>query len=232
MMTTQRSKTGPWLPRPKYLLFGLIALMMLTVIYKDRILLNPQDPVWEHYRTFKWWLLPHGIAAALPLFLGPFQFSDRFRRRFLRWHRLLGRVYVCGVIVSAPFGVVVEYIKYRHDIAPLRLLIASIGLGSLFVFATVRAFLLAKRRDLQAHRRWMMRSYAIPMVFLEVRCVDQFAWLGKLLEWPSALLETHRISDIWLYIAFSLLVAELVLRSEQRGKQRRVVKKAAVVGTT
>ena len=231
MTTPQIAKNGFWLPRPKYLLFGLIGLMMLTVIYKDRVLLDSHAPIWEHYQPFKWWLLPHGIAAALPLFLGPLQFSDRFRRRFLHWHRLIGRVYVCGVIVSAPFGVVVEYIKYRHDIAPLRLLIASVGLGSLFVFTAVRAFLLAKRRDLQAHRRWMIRSYAIPMVFLEVRCVDQFAWLAKLTEWPSTLLETHFISDMWLYIAFSLLVAELLLLSEKLLKKRPIARTSATMET-
>lgn len=229
MVATQPPIKRAWLPRPKYILFGLIGLMMLTVIYKDRVLLNPQDPVWEHYRTFKWWLLPHGVAAALPLFLGPLQFSDRFRRRFLRWHRLLGRIYVCGVIVGVPFGVLVEYIKYRHDIAPLRLLIATISFGSLFILATVMAFMQAKRRNIQAHRRWMTRSYAIALIFLEVRCVEQSVWLTNLTDKLSTFLETHHISDAWMYLAFSLLVAELILWLERRPKKHPVVRKATAV---
>src|SRR5215475_11790081 len=56
--------------RPKYLLFAMVGLMMLTVIYRDRVLANPYAPIWEHYRYFKWWLLPHGFAGSLALFLG------------------------------------------------------------------------------------------------------------------------------------------------------------------
>ena len=67
-MAVQLLGENSWRPRPKYLLFGLIGLMMLTVINRDRVLLNPHAPIWEHYRYFKWWLLPHGFAGSLALF--------------------------------------------------------------------------------------------------------------------------------------------------------------------
>ena len=82
-MTVARIFRVSWLPRPKYVLFAAIGLMMLIVLNRDRVLLNPQDPIWEHYAYFKWWLLPHGITGALALFLGPLQFSDRLRQRLL-----------------------------------------------------------------------------------------------------------------------------------------------------
>src|SRR4051794_21842462 len=141
------------LTRPKYLVFGLVGLMMLTVLYKDRILINQQDPIWEHYRLFRWWLLPHGITGALALFLGPLQFSDRFRRRFLPWHRLIGRIYVGGVVVAAPLGTWIEYLKYSRSVAPLRLLVATSGFGTLFLLTTSVGFVMAKRRNIQAHKK-------------------------------------------------------------------------------
>jgi hypothetical protein len=110
-MPLQLLGESSWRPRPKYLLFGLIGLMMLTVINRDRALLNPHAPTWEHYRYFRWWLLPHGIAGSLALFLGPLQFSNKLRRRFLPWHRIIGRIYVCGVAVAVPVGIWIEYIK-------------------------------------------------------------------------------------------------------------------------
>ena len=61
----------------------------------------------------------------------------------------------------------------------------------------------------------MTRSYAVALIFLETRCVEQISWLAKLTDWPSTMLETHGISDMWMYIAFSLGAAELVLRSEK-----------------
>jgi hypothetical protein len=43
--------------------------------------LDPADPVWQHYESFKWWLLPPA-RRRLRLLLVPMQFSDRLRRRF------------------------------------------------------------------------------------------------------------------------------------------------------
>jgi len=149
--------------------------MIIIVIYRDRILLDPVSPNWERYRYFKWWLLPHGVAGALALFLGLSQFSDTLRQRFLGWHRRLGRIYVGAVAVAAPVGAWIEYIKYGHSIAPLRLAIGSAGFGAVFAFTTTIGFLMAKRRNIQAHKKWMTRSYAVALVFLEVRCVDQNA---------------------------------------------------------
>lgn len=215
-----------WLPRPKYVLFAVIGLMMLIVINRDRVLINPHASIWEHYRYFKWWLLPHGVTGALALFLGPLQFSDRLRQRLLPWHRVIGRFYVCGVAVAVPVGIYIEYIKYTHDLAPFRLLIANGGFGTLFLLTTGRAFFMIKRRNIQAHRHWMTRSYAIALVFLEGRCVDQIPLLARIFDWPSTMLETHHISDLWMFIALSLAAAELILRFEKVLKKRSALKKA------
>ena len=102
-----------------------------------------------------------------------------------------------------------------HSIAPLRLFVASSGFGVLFAVTTALGLLAAKRRDIQTHREWMTRSYAVGLVFLETRCIDQIPWLSKLWDWPSTILETHHISDLWLVIALSLLGAELLLRVER-----------------
>lgn len=197
--------------RAKYLLFTVIGLMMLVVMNRERALLDLQHPVWRHYEPFKWWLLPHGVTAALALFLGPLQFSTRLRQRHLRWHRYVGRIYVCGVVIAAPLGIVIEAVKYAHGIAPLRLLVGSIGFGVLFSLSTGLGFTLARRGRIQQHRAWMTRSYAIALVFLQTRCVEQIPWLAKAFEWPLRMLETHFISGLWLHMGISLIAAELAL---------------------
>ena len=206
--------------RPKYLLFALIAVMMLVVIDRERILLDPQHWIWRHYQPFKWWLLPHGITGALALLLGLSQFSARLRRRHLRWHRWMGRVYVSGVAVAAPIGIVIEAVKYVNGTAPLRLLIGSTGFGILFALTTGVGFSLARRGQVQQHRRWMTRSYAIATVFLQTRCVEHVPWLSRLLHWPIEFLETHLVSALWLHVAISIAAAELVLQYETRRRTR------------
>jgi hypothetical protein len=75
-------RRNSWL-RAKYFVFAAIGLMLAYVIQHDKsFLVHPKDPVWQHYEPFKWWLLPHGIAGAWALLLGPIQFFDRVRERF------------------------------------------------------------------------------------------------------------------------------------------------------
>jgi hypothetical protein len=95
--STMSLQQSSWL-RPKYLLFGVIGLMLgYVLVHNESFLIHPKDPIWNHYRTIKWWLLPHGIMGACALLLGPMQFSDRLRQRFAKFHRVIGRFYVAGI---------------------------------------------------------------------------------------------------------------------------------------
>ena len=68
--------------RLKYLLFGFIGLMIgYVLVHNESFLVHRDAPVWQHYHPFRWWLLPHGIAGACAILLGPLQFSDRLRQR-------------------------------------------------------------------------------------------------------------------------------------------------------
>jgi hypothetical protein len=66
----------------------------------------------------------------------------------------------------------------------------------------------------------MTRSYAVAVVFLEGRFVDQIPLLSKLWEGPSNFLETHHVSDLWAFIALSLTIAEIVIRGEKLLQRR------------
>src|ERR1700741_4591173 len=100
--------------RGKYLVFGFIGLMILYVLrHNESFLINHQDPVWQHYQPFKWYLLPHGLAGACALLLGPMQFSDRFRQRYLKLHRVVGYIYVAGALIAAPMGTYIQYFEER-----------------------------------------------------------------------------------------------------------------------
>jgi len=113
-----------WL-RPKYLLFGFIGLMFAYVLrHNEHFLIDSKDPEWSHIATFKWWLLAHGLAGACALILGPMQFSDRLRKHFTKFHRVIGRFYIAGVFCAAPFGAYIQYFEER------------LGSGRTFSFAT------------------------------------------------------------------------------------------------
>jgi len=58
--------------RAKNLVFGCIALMAAYVIrHNEHFIIDRSDPFWQHIQTFKWWLLPHGLAGACAPVVAP-----------------------------------------------------------------------------------------------------------------------------------------------------------------
>jgi len=54
-------------------------------------------------------LIPHTLAGILALLIGPINFSSRIRQRYLKFHRVLGRIYVISVFIGAATGVALAY---------------------------------------------------------------------------------------------------------------------------
>jgi uncharacterized membrane protein len=199
--------------RPKYLLFGVLGLMFVYVLAHDEsFLVNPKDPIWQHFESFKWWLLPHGIAGACALLLGPMQFSDRLRDRFRQLHRVVGRIYVAGVFLASPLGIYIQYFQERMGV-PRSFSIAAAVDALLWMITAGTAMVFILKGKVQEHRQWMTRSFAVALVFLEVRVI------GGVTGWEN--LDPHANETIvWSCLAFSILSADFVLQWQQLGRAR------------
>jgi uncharacterized membrane protein len=200
-------------PRPKYLLFAAVGLMLAYVIAHDEsFLIHREDPIWRHYEPFKWWLLPHGIAGACALLLGPMQFSDRLRQRFRRVHRVVGRIYVAGVLVAAPLGLYIQYFQERMG-APRSFSIAAGVDAALWLTTTGIAMVFILRGKAREHQQWMTRSFAVALVFLEGRVI------GGVTGWEN--LGVHATETIvWACMAFSILAADVVIQWQELMRSR------------
>ena len=98
--------------RARNLVFLLVGAMAAYVIYhNERFLLDAMHPAWQHYESFKWWLLPHAVVGACALLLAPMQFFDRLRARYTLLHRVVGRIYVTGALVLAPLGAYIQFVE-------------------------------------------------------------------------------------------------------------------------
>jgi len=213
--TVPALKPSAWL-RPKYLLFAVIGLMLAYVIPHDEsFLVHPKDPIWQHYEPFQWWLLPHGIAGACALLLGPMQFSDRVRNRFRWLHRVIGRIYVAGVFVAAPLGFYIQFFQERMG-DPRSFSVAAAVDAALWMITTGIALVFILKGQVQEHRQWMTRSFAVALVFLEVRVI------GGVGGWET--LDIHANETIvWICLAFSILSADLVLQWQELACQRSLL---------
>lgn len=186
----------------KYVVFSVIALMTIYVIFhNERFVVQPENPAWQHYAPFKWWLLPHAVAGTLMLLMAPLQFSERLRRRFTRLHRVGGRLYVLSAFIVGPTGAYIQYFQERIG-APRSFTILAVVDAVLLMGTTLMAFVFAYRRKIAQHRQWMMRSYAVALVFVEVRFI-----LG-VTGWDRMGVEIVQ-AVIWTCLAMAFIFADL-----------------------
>jgi uncharacterized membrane protein len=191
--------------RPKYFVFGFIGLMIAYVlVHNERFLVNASHPEWTHIRSFKWYLLPHGIMGACALLLGPLQFSDRLRKRFAKFHRVVGRFYVAGVFIGAPLGFYIQYYEERLG-GHRSFSFAALTDAAVWMLTTAIAMYFILNGKVQLHRQWMTRSFAVAIVFLEVRVVLGVTGLERLGDSAAEVV-------VWMCVAFSLLFADFVLQ--------------------
>lgn len=207
--------------RPKMFLFAFIGLMLLYVLYNNEsFLVHPKDPIWLHYQSFKWWLLPHGIAGACALLLGPMQFSDRLRQRFTKLHRVMGRIYVGGVFLASPLGFYIEFSQERLG-APRSLSLAAGTQAALWILTTGIALAFILQGKIQQHRQWMTRSFAVALVFLEVRVILDVTGWGNL---PTVVATT-----VWACNAFAIPLADIVLQWHDFRRRPVSAKRSAAI---
>jgi hypothetical protein len=216
--------------RAKYVVFSLIGLATLYVMYhNERFLVDSHHPAWQHYESFKWWLLPHGVFGTIVLLFAPFQFSERLRQRFTKAHRIMGRLYVVGALGLAPLGAYIQYYQERMG-APRSFTVLGVVDAAMLIGATLLAFLFAYRRKIALHRQWATRSYAIALVFIAARVtlgVTGFEKLG--VEIVQA--------TIWSCMALSVPLADVAINwrelrsSVSAAPVKPAVARATVVNT-
>jgi uncharacterized membrane protein YozB (DUF420 family) len=86
------------------------------------------------------------------------------------------------------------------------------------MFTTGVAFIFVRQGKIQQHRAWMTRSFALALVFLEVRVI------GGITGWEN--LGSHANETIiWSCLAFAILWADIVLQWQELCRSRPVAAK-------
>ena len=200
-----------------WLVFALMTLFVFAT--RERTLLDSSSFLRQRYSPFSWLLLAHAVPGALALFLGVIQFSSRFRERYRKAHRVMGRIYVGSVLISAPVAVAVSIAL------PLpTLLMATVFQSSGWLVATGIALHCVRTGRIQQHREWMMRGYPFAMVFVVARvllaipAIERMGVMGIATVVWSTLVAAG--------IVPSFLIAIQSLRASQRTTKLRVAQAA------
>ena len=142
------------------------------------------------------------------------QFSDRLRQRFAKLHRIVGRIYVAGVFTAGPPGFYIQHFQERFGAARSCSAAAAVD-ALLWMTTTGIALVFILRGNVTLHRQWMTRSFAVALVFLEVRVILGVTGLENAR--PSV-----DEAVLWGCLAFSVLAADIVLQWQDLRRSRPV----------
>lgn len=125
----------------------------------------------------------------------------------------MGYIYVTDVLlITGPAGLLMGF--YANGGIASR--IAFVMLASLWIFFTVMALIKARQKDFKAHRRFMIRSYALTLSALTLR-----AWkyaITNTVELPP--MDVYRMVA-WLGWVVNLGVAEYIIYNYNRRRLSR-----------
>ena len=110
----------------------------------------------------------HIVPGVVYLLGAPLQFSRRFRAANLRRHRVLGRVLLAAGGLTGVMALVVGVVMPFGAFAETS---ASIVFGVYFLTALWLAFREIRSGRESAHRRWMIRAFAIGLAVGMIRIV-------------------------------------------------------------
>jgi uncharacterized membrane protein len=170
--------------------------------------LNPETFT-SYYWTRRFGLLLHISGGSLALTVGLVQLWLGFTGRTRRLHRLLGRLYVFGVLLGAIAG-----LYMAATIPPPGGFYASglVGLETVWIITTSIAYVSIRRGAVALHRAWMVRSYVVTFGFVVLRVVVSTMTMLNVGNDDSR----YGIAA-WLCWTLPLLITEIYFRSHKPG---------------
>ncbi len=156
----------------------------------------------------------HILPGGLFLLLAPLQFSSRVRARHIQVHRWSGRVLAIAAITAASTGL---YFGLFMPFAGLGEAVPIALFGGLLGYAILKAVVAIRVGQVERHREWMIRAFALALAIATVRI---FGAVLDLTATPAGLGPRPAfVTAIWAGWLTTLGAAELWIRST-RGEER------------
>ncbi|MEQ9099756.1 MAG: DUF2306 domain-containing protein [Imperialibacter sp.] len=201
--------------RIKIILWGLLVFLSISVAgYAFSYLSFTPDRGFpaqkpDEIRTSFFWLLAfymHISFGGIALLTGVFQFSEKLRKR-VELHRTLGKTYLVSILLGGVAGFMLSLFAEGGIIAKVgfNLLAVTWLLTSWLAYSSIR------NRDIEAHRHWMIRSYAACCAAIALRMILPFELAVLQMDFNTA----YQIVA-WACWVPNMILAEMYIRSQKQ----------------
>ena len=163
----------PWIRKhsqPRSILSAAVVALSLYGVRRTAlatwVTTHGGDPSFDGAFNYPIWSVVHFIPAMAFAVILPFQLWPGSRRRYPRVHRIAGRVGAAAGIVFSLTGLLLAYVMPARPVTD-RAVMTTFGL--LFPVLLAAGVAAARRGDIVAHRRWMLRVTAAALAPLTQR---------------------------------------------------------------
>lgn len=154
----------------------------------------------------------HVISSMLVILVGPFQFLETFRNRYLTLHKMSGKIYVYSILLlAAPSGFIMAFYAEGGLYATIPFVLMSV----FWFYTTLVAVLKIMQGKIVEHKQWMMRSFAFTLAAVTLRLLVPF--------FSTFILDNEdliTISTAWLSWLLNLFIVEGIIFAQNKKMSR------------
>jgi Predicted membrane protein (DUF2306) len=175
------SATGTFQRAVTILVWMVIVGLAVGFILRNAIhyFLHYDQATFGRFWTHRGALLLHASGGIIALLTGPWQFFSGHRRTPMQVHRWTGRLFLAGVAmgsVGAAYLAITTTSPWAYGVGLFTMAVAQVSTAGM-------AYCAIRKRDIQAHKEWMIRAYVVTFAFVTFRI---FNLLGAAYELPRA----------------------------------------------
>lgn len=193
-----------WLIITAFSVFLFSITTLYFYYYRDssyNFLSRKQDVVFNIFWRTSFYI--HITGGMIALLIGPFQFLSVLRRKFVKFHRAFGKVYLGAILfMAAPSGLFMAFYAEGGLVAVIGFTLMALA----WMFTTYMAYDTIRKKDIWGHQAWMTRSFALTFAAVTLRLYVPISSVFFHVPWP-----TVEASSAWVSWLPNIIVAELIL---------------------
>lgn len=179
-------------------------------VMDDKVAFLAAKQDYIHITPWKIAFYIHVFSSIFTLLAGFTQFSNYLLKHHKKVHRFIGKAYAYNIFfINFPSGLIMAI--YANGFLPSK--IAFIILDCLWFWFTLKAVIEIKKKNINTHKEYMIRSFALTCSAITLR-----TW--KLILSSAFVIDptTLYMIDAWLGFVPNLILAEWIIRKRRKRK--------------